>query len=154
MPRDALDPGRGAEFVQHACRPRKAAGFGDDHAVQRQGLGSQRDLQHVPGRLPQPLGEARRLEQCRVERRRPALDQPPHHRLEQHLLAAEAVIERALRDAGAFRDGLDAGRAKAVVEKQRRRDIEDAVRQLRRFKPRRPAVMAARPIPGAWFRLH
>ena len=133
VPRDALDPRRRPQFVQHMRQLRKPARLGDDHAVQRQRLRRQRHLEHVLRRLPQSIGEVGALEQRRVEGRGPALDEPPHDRLEQHLLAGKAVIERALRDAGALGDPFDAGRAKAVAQEQRRRDIEDAVRELRGF---------------------
>ena len=119
--------------------------------MQRQGFGGQGHVQHVLGRALQRLGEARRVEQRGVEQRRPSVDQSPHHRFEQHLLATEAVIEGALRDAGPLCHRLDAGRAEAVAEKQHRRDIEDAVGQLRRFETRRPAAVPARLIPPVWF---
>src|SRR5205085_10084984 len=88
-----------------------------------------------------------------VEGRCPALDHPAHHRLKQHLLAAEAMIEGALRHAGTLGDRFDTGRAEAVAEKQRRRDIENTVGEPRRLQPGRTAAMAPQTNPPAFFRL-
>src|SRR5581483_5988969 len=82
-------------------------------------------------------------------RRHPALDQPAHHRFEQHLLAAEAVIERALRDAGAFRHRLDAGGAEAVAEEQGGGDVENAVGEQHRLLARGPPAAPARSMRNA-----
>src|SRR5260370_5994097 len=94
-PRDALDPGGRAEFVQDAREPGKPRRLGNHHAVQRKRLRGQRHGEHVFGGAAQRLREARPLEQGRIEGRRPALDQPPHDRLEQHLLAAKPMVEGA-----------------------------------------------------------
>src|ERR1051326_4141052 len=69
LPRDALDSGRRAQFVQHMRQLRKPARLGDDHAVQCQRLRGQRHPQHVLGRLPQSVREVRAFEERRVEGR-------------------------------------------------------------------------------------
>ena len=64
---------------------------------------------------------------------RQSFDDPVEDRAEQRRLVLEAVIEGALRHASALRDGLDARRAVAALEKQIRGGVEDALAELRRF---------------------
>ena len=73
----------------------------------------------------------------------------PRNVLEQFFLAAKPMVEGALRDAGAPGHLLNTGGAETVPEKERRRDIEDPVRELRRLDARRPAAMAAPANRGA-----
>ena len=74
-------------------------------------------------------------------RGQPAVDHPPYDRLEQRLLAAKPMVESAFRDAGAFGNLLNAGRAEPVLEKQPGCDIENAVGEPRRLVARRSAAL-------------
>ena len=114
----------------------KARGLADDEPVQRERLRRQRGMEDEAGEPAQDFREVRAGDERHGGRRPQAFDDPMEDGAEQRRLVLVAVIERPLRDAGALRDGFDAGGAVAALEKQLGRGIEDAIAQLRRFLAR------------------
>ncbi len=126
--------------LHRACQLRESRRLRVHQPVQGQGLGRECGAQNELRETAQHIGQRGPFDQRHLGRRADMRNHLVHGGGKQGGLVLEAVIERALGDARARRDGFDGRRAVAVRQKQFRGGRENVLPQPQRIGFRRPAA--------------